>query len=368
MAEGETPGKERKPTTLVPSPPAPPTSPSRSSSAEPPSSAEASVAGASAGREGGAGSPAGGLGSPAGWPGPGSWDHLGSVVVPGQVERSAPGREDPPTLLPDGDAEQAATPSWDEPERQPGAAGPGDTGGPVAVRTSRRIGGLVARATSEVMITAGFVVVLFLVYQLWITDIFASRTQDQIRDDLATEWSDQARRKPAREDANTSPPLPPVEIGDGLAVLRVPRFGPDYAPVVVEGVTTEALRRGPGHFPGTAMPGEVGNFVLSGHRTTYGKPFSRVDELKVGDPILVEDADRYFIYRVTGSEIVDPHRLDVTYPVPGRLGETPTRSRMTLTTCHPRFSAKSRLIVYAELDETRDKSDGPPPALTAEGA
>ncbi|EFC85864.1 class E sortase [Parafrankia sp. EUN1f] len=238
---------------------------------------------------------------------------------------------------------------------------------PLRDRTVRSLGGHLARGAGELMITCGVIVVLFLCYQLWITDIFAARTQDQIRHDLTTAWAQHAVPKPARgggADPRKRPSVPPVELGDGIAVLRVPRFGTDYAPVVVEGVSTADLRRGPGHFPGSAMPGEIGNFVVSGHRTTYGKPFSRVDELKVGDPIVVEVADRYFTYRVTRSEIVDPHRLDVTYPVPGHLGEAPTKARMTLTTCHPRFSAKSRLIVFAELDETRDKSDGPPPELT----
>ncbi|WP_230203064.1 class E sortase [Parafrankia discariae] len=216
------------------------------------------------------------------------------------------------------------------------------------------------------MITAGVVVVLFLVYQLWITDLLAARTQSDLRKDLTTAWAHKPALPAPTGKAEAPPAVPPVDLGEGLAVLRVPRFGADYAPVVVEGVSADALRRGPGHFPGTAMPGEVGNFVVSGHRTTYGKPFSRVDELRMGDPIVVEVADRYFTYRVTRSEVVDPHRLDVTYPVPEHPGVAPTSAMMTLTTCHPRFSARSRLIVFAELDETTDKTDGPPPVLADE--
>ncbi|CAI7976879.1 sortase A [Frankia sp. Hr75.2] len=213
------------------------------------------------------------------------------------------------------------------------------------------------------MITVGLVVVLFLAYQLWITDIFAARTQDRLRSDLTTAWSRQPHPPAPGEETKPRPVVPPVELGEGVAVLRIPRFGADYAPVIVEGVSAAALRRGPGHFPGTAMPGDVGNFVVSGHRTTYGKPFSRLDELRAGDPLVVEVADRYFTYRVTGSEVVDPHRLDVTYPVPEHAGVAPTSALMTLTTCHPRFSARSRLIVFTQLDETTDKSDGPPRAL-----
>ncbi|WP_018640437.1 class E sortase [Parafrankia elaeagni] len=298
------------------------------------------------------------------------------VGVPAQSGRPTSGQEDTPTVQPGGAAAGDAVTGGARDEARYGerrgengwntAAAPGTLRSPAAPGPPRPIGGRIARVAGELMITAGVVVVLFLGYQLWITDIFASRSQDRIRHDLTTAWARQAPAvpEPGGPAADRRPAIPPVELGDGIAVLRVPRFGADYAPVVVEGVTTEVLRRGPGHFPGTAAPGGIGNFVLSGHRTTYGKPFSRVDELKVGDPIVVEVADRYFTYRVTGSEIVDPHRLDVTYPVPGRLGEMPTRSLMTLTTCHPRFSAKSRLIVFAELDETRDKSKGAPPVLT----
>ncbi|MCK9903294.1 class E sortase [Frankia sp. Cpl3] len=298
---------------------------------------------------------------------------VAAADIPAQGGR--PGRADPSTARPGPDAagavetaETARTRDDDARHaegRWSAATAPGNRRNPGPAEPPRPISGRIARGVGELMITAGVVVVLFLAYQLWITDIFASRAQDQIRHDLTTAWTRQAvpGPEPGGPAAAPRPAVPPVELGDGIAVLRVPRFGANYAPVVVEGVTTEALRRGPGHFPGTALPGGIGNFVVSGHRTTYGKPFSRVDELKVGDPIVVEVADRYFTYRVTGSEIVDPHRLDVTYPVPGHLGEIPTSSLMTLTTCHPRFSAKNRLIVYAELDETRDKSQGAPPVL-----
>ncbi|MEX5631811.1 class E sortase [Parafrankia sp. FMc2] len=361
MSAGGTPGEDKHPRTLLPAPDSPPDPPAGERAersgldrlddllAGPPRLPEQPAAAASDG-------------------------------VPAQGGRPTARKEDPPTVQPGGAAAGAAarggTPAdarddAGHGERRGERAGnvtgtQGDPWGPATARPPRPIGGRIARGAGELMITAGVVVVLFLAYQLWITDIFASRTQDQIRHDLTTAWARQAptEPEPGGPAANQRPAVPPVELGDGIAVLRVPRFGADYAPVVVEGVTTEALRRGPGHFPGTALPGGIGNFVVSGHRTTYGKPFSRVDELRVGDPIVVEVADRYFTYRVTGSEIVNPHRLDVTYPVPGHLGEMPTRSLMTLTTCHPRFSAKSRLIVFAELDETRDKSQGAPPALT----
>ncbi len=247
-------------------------------------------------------------------------------------------------------------------ERAPGpagAAGPDHPGG----AGRRMIVGRVARGLGELLITAGLVVLLFLVYQLWITDMFAARTQDRLHHQLDQAWGHPPPRQPGVERARPAPALPPVDLGDGLAILRVPRFGLDYSPVIVQGVSAANLRRGPGHIPGTALPGQLGNFVVSGHRTTYGKPFSRLDELKVGDPLVVEVRDRYYTYRVTGSEVVTPNRLDVTYPVPGRPDVVPTRDLITLTTCHPRFSASHRLIVYGELADTTEKSAGLPPVL-----
>ncbi|WP_261575852.1 class E sortase [Frankia gtarii] len=244
---------------------------------------------------------------------------------------------------------------------------PPSVGEPAPVGGRRRIlAGRLARGLGELLITAGMVVALFLAYQLWVTDLFAARTQNRLHHQLDQAWQrPPAPRAPVGQRARPAPP-PPVDLGDGLAILRVPRFGRDYSPVVVEGVAAADLRRGPGHIPGTAMPGQLGNFVVSGHRTTYGKPFSRLDELKVGDPLVVEVRDRYYTYRVTGSEVVTPNRVDVTYPVPKRPGVVPTKDLITLTTCHPKFSASHRLIVYGELVDTAAKSAGVPPAPRGE--
>jgi sortase A len=135
------------------------------------------------------------------------------------------------------------------------------------------------------------------------------------------------------------------------------------ARVVFEGVSHEDLKRGPGHYPGTALPGVVGNMVISGHRTTYGAPFNRVDELHAGDPIVLETRDTWFTYRVTSEQVVAPTAVSVTYPVPGQKGAVPTKRLLTLTTCNPKYSATQRLIVHAILDTSLPKSAGTPPAL-----
>lgn len=127
-----------------------------------------------------------------------------------------------------------------------------------------------------------------------------------------------------------------------MARVRIPRIGVDK--IVVEGVGTEDLKRGPGHYPGTPLPGQLGNAAIAGHRTTYGAPFGDLDELVEGDAIIVETLAGSFRYLVETSIVVSPDQTEVLDP-------TPT-AHLTLTTCHPRFSARQRLVVRAALDTT----------------
>jgi sortase A len=229
------------------------------------------------------------------------------------------------------------------------------------------------RGAGQTLITLGVVLLLFCVYELKVTNLVTARAQEQLADDLAAQWEVPPAPTPAPSagPADVPPPVRPavvpVELGSGLAVLRIPRLGDwnDRPPVVVEGVGTADLKKGPGHIPGTALPGEVGNVVLSGHRTTYGAPFERFDELQPGDAVVVETRDTWFTYTVTGTRIVRPSAVEVTFPVPGDRGATPTERLLTMTTCHPRFSARERMIVAAELTATDLKSSGTPAALAA---
>ena len=148
-------------------------------------------------------------------------------------------------------------------------------------------------------------------------------------------------------------------------MLRIPRLGDwnDDPPVVVEGVSRPRPEEGPRPHPGTALAGELGNHVVSGHRTTYGAPFNRLDELEPGDAVVVETRDTWFTYRVTGTQVVQPTAVEVTFPVPGDRDATPTKRLLTLTTCNPKYSARQRLIVSAELDA--DDEGGRRPAAGA---
>ena len=143
--------------------------------------------------------------------------------------------------------------------------------------------------------------------------------------------------------ATTAPPaVPEFASGDVMALLQIPSIGVET--YVVAGVQPADLKQGPGHYPDTPMPGQLGNSAIAGHRTTYGQPFYRLDELQAGDPIDLTTVQGHFTYRVTGSEVVSPSQSDVIDTV------DPSVATLTLTTCTPRYTAKQRLIVFADLD------------------
>jgi len=135
--------------------------------------------------------------------------------------------------------------------------------------------------------------------------------------------------------------LPDIAEGDALARLEIPRIGTSH--IVVAGVSTGDLKKGPGHYPDTPIPGQLGNAAIAGHRTTYGQPFYSINELEVGDDIVVTTLSGQFTYRVTGQEIVGPSDYEVVATT------DPSVANLTLTSCHPRWTAQQRIVVYSEL-------------------
>jgi sortase A len=129
---------------------------------------------------------------------------------------------------------------------------------------------------------------------------------------------------------------------------------------VLQGTDHDTLTAGVGHYPGTAMPGGVGNFAVAGHRTTYGRPFHDIDRLAQGDTIVVETRTSYVVYAVDRHVIVTPDHVEVTAPVPQHPGVRPTQRWMTLTACHPKYSASQRYIVFARLVRTIPRAEGLP--------
>jgi sortase A len=198
--------------------------------------------------------------------------------------------------------------------------------------------------SGEVLVTLGVLLLLFAAWQLWWTDVVADRAQARI---VQTLEDDFAHGAPAAVRADGVP----AEIGaDGaFAVVRIPRFGDDFARPVIEGTERPVLALGIGHYVGTAGPGQVGNFAVAGHRTTYGRPFHDVDRLVDGDRVVVETAADVYVYEVTSREIVRPGDVEVLEPVPGEPGRTPTQALITLTSCHPKYSASERFVVHGHL-------------------
>jgi sortase A len=199
----------------------------------------------------------------------------------------------------------------------------------------------VAAATGRGMIVAGILILLFVGYQLWGTGIYEHQQQSRLRD----EFNAQLHRLRATSPVLTTPvPAPPAgEPPEGSAIgrMQIPKIGLDT--IVVEGVGVDDLRKGPGHYPITPLPGERGNAAIAGHRTTYGHPFGDIDHLAAGDLIRVQTLQGSFRYRVYQKLTVDPGDVGVLKPDPAR------PATLTLTTCNPKYSAAQRLIVQAEL-------------------
>src|SRR3984885_297654 len=203
--------------------------------------------------------------------------------------------------------------------------------------------------SGKILIGAGVLLLLFTAYQIWGTSYQESRTQAGLRTQLQQETnSEEVRHALAEETAlDKIPTGPPVTAprtiappeGEPIGDIRIPVIGINQ--VVVEGTNTPDLRKGPGHYIGTPMPGQGGNASIAGHRTTYGHPFYNLDLVKVGDPIVLTTLQGIFVYDATKSTVVSPSDTSVVDNV--------FADRLTLTTCNPRFSASSRLVVQAAL-------------------
>jgi sortase A len=210
-----------------------------------------------------------------------------------------------------------------------------------------------AQVIGELLITFGVIVFLFIFYELKITDWQTAATQHRLSRQLEQQWAPPAATTGVHNGTAKANPgaaaLLRVTEGQGFAILQIPRFGSGFHWIVVEGVSHGDLEEGPGHYPGTALPGQLGNVVISGHRTTYGHPFNRLAEMRTGDLVSLQVRSRTYRYRVIRLQIVDPSDTAVILPVPGRFGVTPTQRLLTMTTCNPEYSAAQRLIVTAEL-------------------
>jgi sortase A len=260
----------------------------------------------------------------------------------------------------------------------------------------------IVRTVGEVLITLGMVLLLFVVYEVYITDLLSAGKQREATAQLDDRWHDEPT------DQQRADHFEGLGEGDGFAKMYIPSFGADFEFTIVEGTTAESLEVGPGHYTDTAYPGQPGNFSVAGHRVGKGAPFNDINLIQSCDAIVVETQYSWFTYRMVpleeekagwaqgkgkdprcakvtplggpyeelvGQEIVLPTNGGVIAPVPHQPGVTASSgemvSLMTLTTCHPRFSDKERLIVHAilvdQLAKDPSKPDERPAALQETG-
>ncbi|MFI8218481.1 class E sortase [Streptomyces sp. NPDC085932] len=216
-----------------------------------------------------------------------------------------------------------------------------------------------SRAIGEVFITTGVLMLLFVTYQLWWTNVRAHAQAGKEASSLQNDWAS-GKRNPGV-----------FEPGQGFAILHIPKL--DVVVPIAEGTSSKGvLDRGMvGHYAEgalkTAMPGDkTGNFGLAGHRNTHGEPFRYINKLAPGDPIVVETQDEYYVYKMASIlPVTSPSNTSVLNPIPTGSGFTKPGRYITLTTCTPEFTSKYRMIVWGKMVEERPRSKGKPDALVS---
>jgi sortase A len=219
----------------------------------------------------------------------------------------------------------------------------------------------IARIASTALLTAGLVVLLDVGITLawgepvstvrgWLAQRDASEELERLEREFRPPPDAPLRPRAVRRSADRLA----REAERGKAIGRLEIAAIDLNIVVVEGTDTESLRRGPGHYPETAFPGQPGTVAIAGHRTTYLAPFRRIDEIGRGDELRLEMPYATFTYRFERQRIVDPSRVGVVRDV--------DHDRLVLTACHPLYSAAQRIVVFARLvrvEPPGEAGDGP---------
>jgi sortase A len=185
----------------------------------------------------------------------------------------------------------------------------------------------VLRFVASVMIVSGLLLIgdagATLAWQEPVSAFLAQKEQTKLRESLDHPPPRVVALKPLR--------------GDAIGQINMPTI--DKTSYIVEGTDTDDLRRGPGHYHDTPLPGQRGTVAIAGHRTTHGAPFRKIDQLDPGDPIVLEMTNGTFFYRVTRTRIVDPTALWVKKKV--------GYNQLILSACHPLYSAAQRIVVFA---------------------
>lgn len=224
----------------------------------------------------------------------------------------------------------------------------------------------------ELLITAGIILLLFVAWQLWWTNVESDAKQSAVIKEFAQELGPVPVQPdlPAAQ-ADYGPPAVAAAPGHAgtIGIIYIPRFGDTYTRPIAQGTSADVLDTlGLGHYANTSMPGAPGNFAVAGHRQTHGAVLDNIHTLVPGDKIYVQTKDGFYTYVFRNNQIVMPSRTDVLEPVPTRPGVTPTESFLTMTSCNPRYGAEERIIAYALLDSWQPSSAGPPAEIAAQVA
>lgn len=246
-------------------------------------------------------------------------------------------------------------------------------------RPRRTAASLLSGLLAEFLIIGGAGTGLYLLWNSWYTDVAGVAAQTAMVEALdLPETKPGGEQHPATETAEIPVLQEPRQLASIFGTMQIPRFGSDYIRPIGEGTDRQKVLNtvGLGHYEGAPMPGAVGNFSVAGHRVTYGKPLNQIAELKPGDPIVVrvtdraQDFDVWYVYTVTDHEIVTPDHVETIAPVPNKPGVAPTDDDrwLTLTACHPMWSAAERYVVHAKLSSWMYAKDGTPKELAGSSA
>lgn len=216
----------------------------------------------------------------------------------------------------------------------------------------------------EILVTAGLIVGLFAFWQVFVTDAQVAGERHAVTQKFITS-TPEIPHVLSTDERTDDPPAWKTEVkhGDTLGVLHVPKWDDAVIPVE-EGTDASVLDYGlAGHYTGTALPGEIGNFAVAGHRRSYGSNFRLIDRLGEGDVVVMQTKEAWLIYKYQSHEIVLPDQREVIDPVPNKPGEKPTERLMTMTTCHPEYGNSHRFIVHLKFDHWVPLKSGIPKEL-----
>ena len=234
----------------------------------------------------------------------------------------------------------------------------------------------------ELLITGGVIVLMFIGWQLYLSELIVGHEERQVATELRDEWNREATTAPPPSETPTAEPEPvvpadpasetppmydaPIPVAPAanarFATLLVPRWGADYSRTIAEGISTpEVLDRGRlGHYTNTQMPGETGNFAIAAHRMGHGGSLHYIHELRLGDHIFVETKEGWYRYSFRNLEYVRPTGVGVLNPVPQDTSTAPSEHYITLTSCNPMHTSDERIIAYGVYDGFWPRDAGAP--------